>query len=69
MELNAADLRKMASHEVANLVDIDKWSVRNEGERRQAAAEKKVASLRKQLAKAEAEMAEAHAILRAAYNA
>lgn len=67
-ELNASDLAKMTAYEVASLADVDFYSVRNEGFRRQNAAEKKIAKLRKQLAAAEAEMTEAGAIIEAAFR-
>lgn len=66
--LNPADLQKMTAHEVANLADLDFHSVRDEGFRRQSAAEKKIARLQKQLTKAQAEMKEAAIILTAAFN-
>lgn len=65
--LNAADLQTYSAREVASLADLDFYAVRNEGERRQTAAEKKIAKLQKQLAKAQAEMKEAGMILEAAF--
>ena len=66
--LNANDLMKMKATEVANLADIDFYAVRDEGFRRQAAAEAKLARLAKQVAAAQAEMAAAAAIITAALN-
>lgn len=65
--LNAADLQKMTAREVANLADLDFYAVRDEGFRRQAAAEKKLAKLRKQMEAAQREMAEAGQIINAAF--
>ena len=64
--LNAADLQKMTAVEVAGLSDLDFYSVRDEGFRRQAMAEAKLAKLRKQIANAEREMSEAGLIINAA---
>lgn len=64
--LNAEDLRKMKATEVANLADIDFYAVRDEGFRRQAAAEAKLARLAKQVAAAQVEMAAAAVIITAA---
>lgn len=64
--LNANDLQKMTANEVANLADIDVYAVREEGFRRQTAAEKKIARLQKQLAAAQREMAEAGVIITSA---
>lgn len=66
--LNATDLQKMTAAEVAGLADLDFYAVRDEGFRRQAAAEAKLAKLRKQLAAAEREMSEAGSIITAAFN-
>lgn len=66
--LNAADLAKYSAAEVASLADVDVYSVREEGFRRQTAAEKKIATLRKQLAKAEQEMRDAEIIITAAFR-
>ena len=66
--LNPADLQKMTAHEVANLADLDFYTVRDEGFRRQAIAEAKLARLQKQIAKAQAEMAEAAVIITAALH-
>jgi hypothetical protein len=66
--LNAADLQKMTSYEVANLADLDPWTVRDEGFRRQAAAEKKLAKLAKQIEAAKREMTEAARIINAALS-
>lgn len=67
-ELNAADLAKMTAREVADLADVDFYAVRNEGFRRQTAAEKKIAKLQKQLAAAKVEMTEAGTIIEAAFR-
>lgn len=64
--LNANDLMKMKATEVADLADVDFYAVRDEGFRRQTAAEAKLARLLKQVAKAQAEMAEAGLIITAA---
>ena len=64
--LNAADLQKMTANEVAGLADLDFYAVRDEGFRRQAAAEKKIAKLQRQMAAAQAEMAAAGKIISAA---
>jgi len=66
--LNPADLKNMTASEVAGLADLDFYAVRDEGFRRQAAAEAKIAKLRKQIAFAEREMNEAAAIITAALN-
>jgi hypothetical protein len=66
--LNATDLMNMKATEVANLADLDFYAVRNEGFRRQAAAELKLARLQRQIAKAQAEMAEAAIIIEAAFR-
>jgi len=68
-ELNATDLQTYSASQVASLADLDHYSVRDEGFRRQTAAEKKIAKLRKQLAAAEREMAEAGLIINAAFAA
>jgi len=67
--LNATDLQTYSAAQVASLADLDHYSVRDEGFRRQAAAEKKLAKLRKQLAAAEREMADAGLIINAAFAA
>lgn len=66
--LNANDLMKMKATEVADLADVDFYAVRDEGFRRQAAAEAKIDKLQKQMAKAQAQMAEAALIITAALN-
>ena len=63
--LKQSDLQTYTAREVASLVDVDKWAVRDEGERRQTTAEKKIARLKKQLAAAQQELAESHIILSA----
>ena len=65
--LNPTDLAKYTATEVANLADVDFYAVRNEGFRRQSAAEKKIAKLQKQIAAAQREMAEAALIIEAAF--
>jgi|GEM_PF-2390649 hypothetical protein len=66
--LNPADLATYTAKQVASLVDVDVFAVRDEGFRRQTAAEKKIAKLRKQLEAAQREMAEAHLIIEAAFR-
>lgn len=65
--MTSQELAKMTAYEVANLADLDFYAVRDEGFRRQAAAEKKLDRLQKQIAKAQAEMAEATSIIEAAF--
>ena len=65
-DLNPTDLAHMATWEVANLADLDPYAVRDEGFRRQAAAEKKLARLQKQIEAAKAEMAGAAIVINAA---
>lgn len=67
-KLNATDLQTYTAAQVANLADVDFYAVRNEGFRRQTAAEKKLAKLRKQIEAAEREMKEAGMIIEAAFN-
>ena len=67
--LNAADLQTYSASQVSSLADLDHYSVRDEGFRRQDAASKKLAKLRKQIAAAEREMADAEVIIRAAFAA
>ena len=57
--LNARDLQTYTAAQVASLADVDVYSVRDEGARRQAAAEKKLARALKQVATAKRELAEA----------
>lgn len=64
--LNATDLQNYTAEQVASLADVDFYAVRDEGFRRQTAAEKKLARLQKQIAKAQAEMKEAAMIIEAA---
>jgi hypothetical protein len=66
--LNATDLQTYTAAQVASLADVDFHAVRDEGFRRQTAAEKKIAKLRKQLAAAEREVAEAAMIIEAAFT-
>jgi len=65
--LNSADLQTYTAEQVASLADVDVHAVRDEGFRRQAAAEKKIARLKKQLEAARLEMAESHIIIQAAF--
>ena len=64
--ISAAEIAKMTAREVASLADLDRWSVRDEGFRRQEVAEKALAAAKRALARAEAAMAEAAAIINAA---
>lgn len=64
--LNPADLATYTAAQVASLADVDRWTVKDEGFRRQSKAEKKMAKARKLLAEAQAEMADAELIIRAA---
>lgn len=64
--LNAADLKTYKAAEVMNLADVDAHAVRDEGFRRQAAAEAKIAKLEKQLAAAKADLAASHRIITSA---
>ena len=66
--LNPEELKTYSAAEVANLADMDKYAVRDEGHRRQEIAEKKLAKLRKQIEAAQKEMADAQAIITAANN-
>jgi hypothetical protein len=66
--LNANDLQTYTAQQVASLVDIDVWAVRDEGFRRQTAAEKKMARLVRQMEAAKREMAESHIIIEAAFS-
>lgn len=66
--LNPADLADWTAQQVASMVDVDVFAVRDEGARRQAAAEKKMARARKMLEAAQREMAESHVILKAAFR-
>lgn len=65
-DLNPTDLQKMTSYEVAGLADLDAYAVRDEGFRRQAAAEKKLAKLLKQIEAVKREQAEAAQVINAA---
>lgn len=65
--LSADDLKKMASHEVSSLADLDAHAVREEGFRRQAVAEKKISRLQRQLLAAQREMADASTIIQSAF--
>jgi hypothetical protein len=65
--LSSQDLAKYSATEVASLADVDVYAVRAEGERRQAAAQKRIASLCKQIAKEEANLTGSHIIMKAAF--
>ena len=67
--LNADDLKTYTAQQVASLADVDFHSVRDEGFRRQSAAEKKLGKLRKQIAAAERELEESATIINAAFAA
>lgn len=66
--LNPADLATYTAKQVASLADVDVYTVRAEGFRRQTAAEKKMARARKMLEQAQREMAESHIIIEAAFR-
>lgn len=66
--LNPSDLQKYTAHEVASLVDVDSYAVRDEGQRRQDAADKKISKLKKQMEAAIKELADSHLILNAFFN-
>lgn len=66
--LNSTDLMTYTADQVASLADVDVFAVRDEGFRRQAAAEKKIARLTKQIEAARREMAESHIIIEAAFR-
>lgn len=66
--LNPADLATYTAEQVASLADVDVYEVRQEGFRRQTAAEKKIARLKKQLAQAQKELAESGIIIEAAFR-
>jgi hypothetical protein len=66
--LSATDLQTYSAAQVASLVDVDFYAVRDEGFRRQSAAEKKLARLQKQIAAAQREMIEAEMIINAALD-
>jgi hypothetical protein len=66
--LNAADLQTYSYQQVAGLADVDFYAVRDEGYRRQRAAEKAFARAQKALAKAQEDMQEAGVIIQAALN-
>jgi len=66
--LNPSDLKKYSALEVASLVDVDAHAVRDEGARRQDAADKKIEKLKKQLDQAQKELANSHIILNAFHN-
>ena len=63
--LNAKDLATYTASQVASLADIDAYAVRDEGFRRQTAAEKKIARLAKQIEAARKEMVESQTIINA----
>ena len=64
--LNPADLATYTAQQVASLADLDRWAVKDEGFRRQNAAERKIARLTKQIESARREMAESALIIQAA---
>ena len=66
--LDAKDLATYTAAQVASLADVDAYAVRDEGFRRQTAAEKKIARLTKQLADAHREMQISQGIICAALN-
>lgn len=66
--LNPNDLKKYSAFEVASLVDVDAHAVRDEGARRQDAADKKIKKIKKQLEQAQKELADSHIILNAFHN-
>lgn len=66
LALDPTELKTYSAAEVANLADMDKYAVRDEGHRRQEIAEKKLAKLRKQIEAAQKELAEAQLIMTAA---
>jgi hypothetical protein len=65
--LNASDLQTYTAQQVASLADVDRWEVKAEGFRRQAAAERKIARLTKQIEAARKELAESAIIIQAAF--
>lgn len=66
--LNSKDLATYTAQQVASLADVDAYAVRDEGFRRQSAAEKKLARLAKQIETARKEMAESQIIIKAGLN-
>ena len=67
--LDPESVKTWTNYEVESSAHIDRWTVRNEGFRRAAIAEKKIAKLKKQLAAAMAEHESAGRIIHAAENA
>lgn len=67
-DLSPDDLKTYTAQQVASLANIDYFSVRDEGFRRQTAAEKKIAKLTKQLAAAQRELADSAMIINAAFR-
>lgn len=67
--LNPADLQTYTAAQVASLADVDVYAVRDEGFRRQTAAEKKLARALKAVEAAKREMAESAIIITAAFDA
>lgn len=63
-QLNPKDLEKYSFAEVASLVDVDRYAVRDEGMRRQSLAEKKLAKLNRQIEVAKEELRQAQEILK-----
>ena len=66
--LNASDLATYTAARVASLADVDAYAVRDEGFRRQTAAEKRIARLTKQLAAARHELDISQGIIVAALS-
>ncbi len=66
-QIDTAAFPSYTAAQVSSFVDVCPYLVRAEGERRQAAAAKKMERLAKAMAKAKAEMAEGELILRAAF--
>jgi hypothetical protein len=67
--LNAEDLKTYTAAQVASLADVDIYAVRDEGFRRQTAAEKKLARALKAVEAARHELAESATIITAAFDA
>lgn len=66
--LNAKDLATYTAQQVASLADVDAYAVRDEGFRRQTAAEKKIAQLTSQLAAARRDLDISQGIIVAALS-
>lgn len=69
MTINAADLQTYTAEQVASLVDVDAYACRDEGFRRQTAAEKKMARACKMMDRAQAELVASRNIITAAFAA